>query len=128
MQTSLFLAQMLGPLFLVMGAGMLLNRDGYREMAEEFLDSRALIYIAGLAAFLPGLAIVLVHNVWVFDWRLIVTLFGWLGLIGGIFRILFPQAVSEIGERMLSSGAAIVAGAIVVLAVGGVLTFYGYFN
>jgi MFS family permease len=128
MQTSLFLAQMLGPLFLVMGAGMLMNRDGYREMAEEFLDSRALIYIAGLAAFLPGLAIVLVHNVWVFDWRLIVTLFGWLGLIGGIFRILFPQAVSEIGERMLSSGAAIVAGAIVVLAVGGVLTFYGYFN
>lgn len=42
MQTSIFLAQLIGPGFLVIGLGMLLNRDGYRAMAQEFLKSRAL--------------------------------------------------------------------------------------
>lgn len=76
MQTSVFLAQLIGPLFLVVGLGMLTNAEGYRGMAQEFLASRALIHIAGLMAFLPGLAIVLLHNIWTFDWRLIITLLG----------------------------------------------------
>ena len=33
-----------------------------------------------------GLAIVLVHNVWTFDWRVIITILGWLAVLGGIFR------------------------------------------
>ena len=62
MQTSAFLAQLIGPLLLVMGVAMVANADSYRSMAREFLASRALIYIAGLLAFVPGLAIVLVHT------------------------------------------------------------------
>ena len=127
MQTSIFLAQLIGPLFLVMGIGMLLNRDGYRAMAHEFLASRSLIYVAGLLAFLPGLAIVLVHNVWVADWRLIVTVFGWLGVIGGVFRLLFPQQVTAVGEKMLASPGYMPVGAIGVLLFGAILSYYGYF-
>ncbi len=52
---------------------MLINRDGYRDMAREFLGSRALIYLAGILAFVPGLAMVLAHNVWVADWRIVIT-------------------------------------------------------
>jgi hypothetical protein len=127
MQTSIFLAQLIGPLFLVMGLGMLLNRDGYREMAEEFLDSRALIYLAGLLALVPGITIVLFHNVWVFDWRLIITLFGWLAVIGGVFRLVFPDRVSEIGARFLESPTTLTVAGIVVIALGAILSFYGYF-
>jgi hypothetical protein len=127
MQTSIFLAQLIGPLFLVMGVGMLINRDGYREMAEEFLDSRPLIYLAGLFAFVPGLAIVLTHNVWVFDWRLLITIFGWLGVIGGIFRIVFPQQVTEVGTAMLEHPSWLTSASIGVLALGAILSFYGYF-
>ena len=103
MQTSRFLAQLIGPTFLVIGLGMLANPEGYRTMAREFLKSRALIYLAGLLALVPGLAIVIVHNVWVPDWRLIITIFGWLAVIGGVFRLLFPQKVTSIGEKMVAS-------------------------
>jgi hypothetical protein len=47
MQTSTFLAQLIGPVLLVMGVGMVANRQGFRTMAEEFLASRALIFLAG---------------------------------------------------------------------------------
>ena len=127
MQTSYFLAQLIGPAFLVMGIGMLLNREGYRTMAHEFLQSRALIYLAGLFALVPGIAMVLVHNVWVFDWRLIITIFGWLAVIGGVFRLLFPQHVTAIGEKMLANHGYLLVPAIIIIALGAVLSFYGYF-
>ncbi len=128
MQTSIFLARLIGPLFLVMGVSALVNGDGYRAMAEEFLKSRALIYIAGLLAFLPGLAIVLTHNVWTADWRVLITVFGWLGFIGGIFRLVFPMQVRAIGTSMIARPTALTIGAGGMLALGLILSFFGYFR
>ena len=126
MQTSIFLAQLIGPLLLVMGLGMVVDAESYRTMAQQFLVSRALIYIAGLLAFVPGLAIVLVHNVWAFDWRVIITLLGWLSLIGGIFRLLLPQQVTVVGSAMLARPGYLTGGGIGAIALGGVLTMFGY--
>lgn len=126
MQTSVFLAQLIGPTLLVIGIGMIANRDAYRTMAQEFVASRALIYIAGILAFVPGLAIVLTHNVWVLGWPVIVTLFGWLALFGGIFRLLFPQEVTRIGTRMIANPPALTIGGAVTLLIGVILSFYGY--
>ena len=127
MQTSIFLAQLLGPCFLVIGVGLMLNGEGYRAMAREFLKSRPLIYLAGLLAIAPGLAVVLVHNVWTADWRVIITIFGWLGFIGGAFRILFPQQVTQVGERILDSRVGLYVPSIITLLLGAVLSYYGYF-
>jgi hypothetical protein len=126
MDASIFLARMLGLFFLVMGVGIVVGMQGYRDMAEEFLKSRALIYVAGLLAFLPGLAIVLTHNLWVGDWRVIITIFGWLGLIGGAFRLLFPMQVRIIGSAMLQNGQALRIGGLAVVVLGAVLTWFGF--
>ncbi len=126
MQTSIFLAKLLGPTLLLVGIGLLINRDGYRAMAREFLASRALIYIAGVLAFIPGLALVLLHNVWVADWRVLITLLGWLSVIAGIIRILFPQDVTRMGTRMVNSKAAFMISGAVILVIGAILCFYGF--
>ena len=126
MATSVFLAKLIGPVLLVIGIGMLINQAGYRAMAEEFLRSRALIYIAGLLALVPGFAIVLSHNVWAADWRIIITLLGWLATIGGVFRILFPQQVTRIGSAMLARTQYMPVGGAAVIVLGAILCFYGY--
>jgi uncharacterized protein YjeT (DUF2065 family) len=126
MDASIFLARMLGLFFLVMGVGIVAGMQNYRAMAEEFLKSRALIYVAGLLAFLPGLAIVLTHNLWVGDWRVIITIFGWLGLIGGAFRLLFPMQVREIGSAMLRNGQALRIAGVVIVVIGAVLAYFGF--
>ncbi len=126
MQTSLYLAKLIGPTLVVIGIGMLVNRGGYRDMAREFLASRALIFLAGLFAFVPGLAVVLAHNVWTADWRIIITILGWLALIGGAFRILFPQEVTRIGTRVIGNTSIMLIGGVVTLAIGALLSFYGY--
>jgi hypothetical protein len=126
MPTSIFLAQLLGPSFIVMGAGLLLNRDNSRTLAREFIDSPALIYLAGLIAFVAGLAIVLTHNVWAFGWPVIITLFGWLALIAGVLRIVFPAAVTRMGERMIENDAWLPGAAVFYLLFGAWLSVVGY--
>ncbi len=105
-----------------------MDRPGYNAMAEEFLRSRALIYIAGVIALVMGLAIVLVHNVWAANWRVIITVFGWLAAIGGVVRILFPKQVTRAGSAMIASRTTMPITAAVMLVLGAVLTFYGYFR
>jgi hypothetical protein len=126
MQKSIFLARLMGPVLLAIGLGVLLNTSVFRVMAGQFLHSYALIFVSGLLTLTAGLAIVLTHNVWVGDWRVIITVLGWLGVIGGLFRIIVPQEVAAIGTGMIAHGIAPMVGGVVMLVVGGALGYYGY--
>lgn len=126
MQRSIYLAKLIGPVFVVVGIGMLLNTHLYLVMAEQGLRSYVLIYLSGILTLTAGLALVLAHNVWEADWRLIITLLGWLGVIGGTFRILWPQEVVEVGRAVIAHSEALMFGGFFVLVLGGVLSYYGY--
>jgi hypothetical protein len=101
MSTSVFIARLIGPIMLVIGLAVLANQSAFREMAEEFLASRALIFLSGLLIMPVGLAIVLTHNIWAADGRVMITLFGWLNLIGGALRLCAPAYVMQTGSVML---------------------------
>jgi uncharacterized membrane protein HdeD (DUF308 family) len=126
METSLFLARLIGPIAIVMGAAMLINPVNMREMATDFLEHRGLIFLAGILTLLAGLAIVLTHNVWVAGWPVIITIVGWLSVVGGIFRIVFPDSVKSIGEAMLSYSSGLTAAGVVQALIGGWLCYVGY--
>ena len=95
MTPSAYIARILGPVLVIIGLGLLLEGETFRAMAGEFLRSAALIYFSGLITLAVGLAILNVHHLWTRDWRSIITVFGWLALIGGIFRILAPNFGAE---------------------------------
>jgi hypothetical protein len=101
MTTSVFLARLIGPVMLVIGLAVFANQRAFRDMAEEFLASRALLFLSGLLIMPMGLAIVLTHNTWTADWRVLITLFGWLNAIGGAVRLAAPDTVMRTGLAML---------------------------
>jgi len=127
MATSIYLAKLMGPVFLAVGLGLLLNAKTYRKLAEEFLASTALIYLSGVLLMLGGVALVLAHNVWTLDWPLLITLLGWLGVIGGAGRIIVPQGLQEIRQDIVASSTALTIACVIWLAIGVVLCFFGYF-
>jgi hypothetical protein len=126
MANSIFLARLMGPLMLAVGIGIFVNGAVYRLLADEFLRSRALIYLSGILTMTAGLAIVLTHNVWRADWPVLITILGWLLLIGGAFRIVMPQGTERIGRRMLKHKHGLTIGGIVWLAAGAILCVFGY--
>ena len=74
-----------------------------------------------------GLAIVLYHNVWALDWRVIITLFGWMAVIGGAIRIVCFGVVDKVGTAMLDKPLTMTIGGVGWLIIAAVLCFYGYF-
>jgi uncharacterized membrane protein len=126
MNTSIFLARLIGPIALVVGVALFMHADASKAMAQDFLHSTPLIFISGVAAMALGLAIVLSHNVWVADWRVLITIFGWFAAIGGAIRVLLPDTVRSIGQDMIESKVAMMVGGGIWLALGVIFCLFGY--
>ena len=126
MATSIFLARLIGPFALALGLAVLIHGVGFRTIATEFLASPALIFLSGLITLPAGLAIVLTHNVWTADWRVVITLIGWLAVITGAIRILAPQAAAAKGRTIIAHPAMPRIAAAIWLVIGALLCFFGY--
>ncbi|MFH1395460.1 MAG: hypothetical protein ABIH09_04810 [Candidatus Omnitrophota bacterium] len=127
MDASLFIARIFGVLYLVVGIGMLVNRKNFLKIMDDFCSNAALVLVGGMFALIVGLAIILTHNVWVWHWILIITVIGWLGLIKGIWIIIFPNSVSGFMQSYQKNENLVVAHSLVALVLGAVLTFFGFF-
>lgn len=125
MDTSLFLARLLGPMLLVIGLSVLINRENFRAMAKEMVASREQMFIVGLLTLLGGLAIVNTHNVWN-GWPTIITVFGWIFVIGGATRLLFPDAVRSIQGAAIEKPLMPTIGGTVQAVLGAWLCYVGF--
>ena len=126
MDTSIFIARLIGPMLVVLSVGLLARPDTIRAAANEFIASRALIFLSGLLTLLGGLVIVNTHNVWQAGWPVVITIFGWLFVIGGAVRILFPDTVMGIRDRMLKDKTFFTAVGAVEGLIGLWLCYAGY--
>lgn len=126
MERSLFLARLLGPTFVAIAVGMLVNLGMYQTMIAEALHPGIVVYLSGLLSLLAGLAIVNLHNRWQADWRVIITVLGWLMTIGGIIRIVLPQVAIAVGSTIYSGRASAIVAALIIGTLGAFLSFKGY--
>ena len=128
MQTSIFLAQLVGPVLALMGLFVAIYPTRVEAMGRETLDSPTLLLMAGILALVPGLAIVLTHNIWAADWRGLITVLGWIMLVAGASRILLPGLMQRMGEGLLQNRALIMVPGLLMLVLGGYLIWVGYLN
>ncbi len=126
MQPATFIARLTGPLLVVIGIGVLLNPSNYLAMIAEAAHSPTLIYISGLLTLPLGLAILNLHRAWTADWRVVITVLGWLLLIGGVIRIVLPQFTATLAISLYSTSTALAVFAVIMLVLGGFLSFEGY--
>jgi len=126
MQASIFIARLLGPLIVVVAIALFSKPAMFRTMLQEFIGSPIWLYFAGFAGFLAGMAVILTHNVWAADWRVIITLFGWFSVVRALISILQPQWIAAAGNVILQRREIFFAAAAVNLIVGLVLSYFGY--
>lgn len=126
MDRSLFLARLMGPTFVAVALGMLTNLGMYESMITEALHPGVLFYLSGLLSLLAGLAIINLHNRWRADWRVIITVLGWLMTIGGIMRIVLPQVAIAVGSTIYGGRASTIVAALIVGTLGAFQSFKDY--
>lgn len=121
-----YIARLLGPLFLAIGIGIVLNAPFYVGAVVEAVHSPTLVYLSGIAAMLAGLAMLNAYRAWTADWRVVVTILGWAMLIAGILRIVLPRLLITVAATLYSGELALTVTGILVLVLGGFLSFKGY--
>jgi hypothetical protein len=126
MTTSKMIAGLIGPTLIAIAAGMLLNLGSFPALAEQISRDPGLIFVSGILLFVAGLAILRAHNIWVGGWPVLVTILGWLAILGGLLRMLFPTRLAAIAAAVGGSTGGIIVGAVVLLVVGAFLSFKGY--
>jgi hypothetical protein len=111
MAISKTIAGLIGPTLVAIAAGMLLNFGSFPALAEQISRDPALIFVSGILLFIAGLAIVRAHNIWAGGWPVLVTVLGWLALLSGLARMLFPTRLAAIAAEVGGSAGGIVVGA-----------------
>ena len=126
MTTSKMIAGLMGPTLAAIALAMLFKFDSIPELAEQVSRDPALIFLSGVLLFVAGLAIVRAHNIWTLDWPVLVTILGWLAIVGGLVRILFPSCLAEIATDLGDRPGLIIGLSVAILLIGGFLSFKGY--
>ena len=126
MATSKTIAALLGPTLIASAASIFLNLDVWPSMVDQAFHNPALDFVSGYLLFVAGLAIVYFHNQWKGGWPVVVTALGWLAVVSGLVRILFPTRLAEIATRAVQTASVMPIFALLILVIGGFLSLKAF--
>jgi hypothetical protein len=85
MTNSKQIAKLVGPAAIVLTLSEMMNFHIWSTNIPQ------VTYLNGIILFVAGLSILRVHNSWR-GWPVMVTMAGWFAIIGGLYRVFFPEA------------------------------------
>lgn len=91
MSVQTFFALFWGWITIIIAAMFFLRPRALHDVKRLIVEQRAFGLTYGYLSLILGLISVLLHNIWVADWHVLVTIFGWLTLIKGILVIAWPE-------------------------------------
>jgi hypothetical protein len=97
MDVSVFFARLWGSFEIIFG--LLFIITGQLGKTIEMTDNKAFVISTGYITLLMGLVTVILHNIWVPDWRVVITILGWSTVIKGIMKIGFPEHIHKQAQR-----------------------------
>ena len=125
MSTSIYIARIAAIIYLSVGVGILINPSYFRKIVDDFVKSPGASYLASILALIVGFVMVTAHNVWVFDWTLLITLLGWGAVIKGFLGLILPEYFLALSQRANKIKSFVSLG-IVSLVLGVVLGYFGF--
>ncbi len=126
MVLSIFLAKTIGLYLVIVSAAFMLKANELKPMILDMLKNPSLVLFSGILALIFGILIVVSHNVWVMDWRVIITLLGWLTLLKGVVRLFYPEFVMRKAIMCIENKAFYTIMMLITLLIGLVLLYFGY--
>lgn len=105
MELSLFLAKILGAVFTAFSVAGLMRPKVISDALRDFDHESFARLIAGCAGVGVGVAVLLSHNIWAWNYQGLITLFGWVALIKGVSYLLLPKHAVNLTKSMMKSKA-----------------------
>lgn len=103
MDVSIALAKIFGIYFAVIGFSLMINHRFFKGVLQDLVQSNIAMLIIATITLIFGSILVVLHNVWVVDWRLSITLLCWLTFFAGVVRTLFPTFIQRMARKLFTT-------------------------
>ena len=84
---TIILSKIFGLYFLGVGVAFLLNLKQFKAFYNEIAQSKCFCFMGGIMSLFIGAFIISVHNFWIWDYSLIITIIGWLSFFKGFWLL-----------------------------------------
>jgi hypothetical protein len=126
--TTLYLSQLMGPAFLLLGLSLGMNQGFYKSLLVKMEKDEAFLFLASIIELVTGMAVVLSHSLWTTPAEVIVTLIGWAMIVEGAAVLLltkkYPHGIMAHFSRNIP--ALFNLGTVLLIVLGGYLSYLGY--
>ena len=102
MELSNFLANVFGLSIITVNLSLLLYPKNIKNVFDS-MQNELTLFSTGLISFVIGTTMILTHNIWVYDWRVIVTLLGWMILVKGVIRLFLPEIAVKMAKKWVNN-------------------------
>lgn len=126
MEITTFLASLWGPALLVLGVGFFMSPGFYTQIYRDVEKASLSMLLFGVGGMMAAIAQISVHNVWNTWPEMIVSALGWGTLLKAAVYTVKPDIADKAGNFVAASKLVPTAG-ILLLVIGGYLTWFAYF-
>lgn len=124
---SLFLAQAMGLYFVIVAIIMLARARYYQNILTRAHAGSSSMAVAGTMGLILGILLVLVHNIWVMDIEVLITMVAWLVLIKSVLWLGLPEMMANYTHKVYQGPGYYVL-AILAGILGVILMSYGFYH
>lgn len=91
---SIFLAKFWGWYLIIFFLILSFNPKRMVQIIKDLEDQKFVILVSFLA-IIVGLLSILIHNVWEPNWKILITLIGWIAIVIGLALFIFPKKTAS---------------------------------
>ncbi|MEP0984310.1 hypothetical protein [Ekhidna sp.] len=126
MEISIIIARVICIIYLSIGVGFAFSTSYYNEAFKKIVNDTTYLLLGGWVATALGGVLVHVHNLWVNDWRLLITIISWIILAKGVSLLAFPRFIRAFEGWFTPKGIQNYF-LPMVMALGLIFGYYGFF-
>jgi len=123
MNLSNYLAELWGITIVAVSLALLIKPKRLKRLFAE-AENEATMFFGGIVNLVIGIAMVLAHNVWVLNWRVVITILGWLTLLKGLDVMFLPGQMRKRWLKMENRQWTLIL--VFLLFIGLVITYLGF--
>ena len=126
MDVSKFLAKVIGIYQIFVSVAMLANMNQFISNINALINNTPLMFVMGFIVLILGILMVVSHNIWQRNWKVIITIIAWLCLLKGASIMLFPQFIDKTSILFMHNINIAYAMAGIDLVLGLLISYFGF--
>lgn len=126
MERSKFLGKVIGVYLIIVGVTTFMNIHQFLTYANNLMNDASLLFVTGFFTVILGILMVVSHNIWQWNWRVIITIISWLVLLKGISILLCPVTLNKMTLQLFQDENRVYIATVIDFVIGVLLCYFGF--